>query len=127
MTPKEVVTAFWETMKTNDFERASEWLAEGYEGYWPQSSELIAGRRNFTAINSCYPANGKWDFKVNSIVCEDDTVVTDVSITDGVQQARAITFHTVKDDLIHNQVEYWPDDYPAPGWRSEWVKTVEAG
>jgi hypothetical protein len=111
-------------MKTNDFKKASEWLSEDFEGFWPQSSELIVGRNNFFAINSYYPANGKWLFEINSIVCENDTVVTDVSVTDGIQKARAITFHTIKDNLIKKQVEFWPDEYPAPEWRSNWVKIV---
>ncbi|MCH8530274.1 MAG: nuclear transport factor 2 family protein [Saccharospirillum sp.] len=122
MTPENVVVAFWEAMQSNDFEKASEWLSVDYEGFWPQSSELISGRENFVAINSHYPANGKWHFVMNSIVCENDTVVTDVSVTDGVIRARAITFHTVRDGLIHKQVEYWPDDFPAPEWRRQWVK-----
>ena len=124
MKSKEVVIAFWEAMKSNDFSEASNWLAENFEGFWPQSSELIIGRENFAAINSCYPAHGKWLFDVNSIECENDTVVTDVSITDGVQKARAITFHTVENGLICKQVEFWPDDFEAPDWRSKWVKLV---
>lgn len=121
MTPKEVVLSFWKSMESNDFDAASRWLSEDFKGDWPQSSELIIGRGNFVSINNEYPANGKWTFTLNSIVCETDTVVTDVSITDGVQRARAITFHTVESGLISRQVEFWPDDYEAPQWRSEWV------
>lgn len=124
MAPREVVIAFWETMKSNDFARASEWLAQDFEGFCPQTSELIVGRENFVAVNSNYPAHGTWYFEINSIVSENDKVVTDVSITDGVQKARAITFHTVEDNLISEQVEFWPDDYEAPAWRSQWVKMV---
>ncbi|BFM48902.1 nuclear transport factor 2 family protein [Marinomonas sp. THO17] len=124
MTPKEVVILFWEAMESNDFAKASQWLSEDFEGFWPQSSELIVGRENFTAINHYYPASGKWLFDINSIVCEENTVVTDVSITDGEVKARAITFHTVENDLIRKQVEFWPEDYPAPEWRSKWIKKV---
>lgn len=124
MKPKEVVEKFWETMGTNDFYKASEWLAEGFEGIWPQSSERIVGRDNFGAVNTGYPAHGTWSFQINAIVAEGDQVVTDVSITDGVQKARAITFHTVVDGLIQKQVEFWPDDYPAPEWRAQWVEIL---
>ena len=125
MTPKEVVIAFWEAMKTNNFDRASEWLSEDFEGFWPQSLELVSGRKNFAAINTNYPAKGRWLFDINSVVCEGNQVVTDVSVTDGVQKARAITFHTVRDGLIVKQVEFWPDSYEAPEWRSQWVKMVK--
>ena len=121
MKPKDVVLAFWAAMQTNDFTKASEWLSPGFEGFWPQSNERILGRENFIAINSTYPANGAWCFDVHSVVCEENTVVTDVSVTDGVMLARAITFHTVEKGLIRKQTEYWPDDMPAPEWRRQWV------
>ena len=120
----EVVVAFWKAMKSNDFAKASELLSEDFEGYWPQSGELILGRNNFVAINSYYPAHGEWQFEIHSIVTEQNTVVTDVSITDGVQKARAITFHTVVDGLITHQKEFWPDPMEAQTWRSQWVKIV---
>ena len=110
-------------MGSNDFVAASRWLTEDFEGDWPQSSELVFGRENFSAINSEYPQSSIWKFELNSIVCEEDIVVTDVSISDGVQEARAITFHTVRDGLICRQVEFWPENYVAPEWRSRWVKT----
>lgn len=124
MNSKDVVLSFWEAMRGNDFYAASQWLSEEFEGIWPQSSEIVRGRENFAALNSAYPANGKWDFTINSIVCEGAEIVTDVSITDGVQKARAITFHTVKNNLICKQVEYWPDNYEAPEWRAQWVERI---
>jgi len=125
MNPKEIVLSFWEAMQSNDFYKASEWLSHDFQGSWPQSSEIIIGRSNFAEVNTCYPANGKWLFEINSIVCEGSTVVTDVSITDGVQKARAITFHTVESGLITKQVEFWPDEFDAPQWRSKWVKILK--
>ncbi|CAM3613250.1 SnoaL-like domain protein [Vibrio aerogenes CECT 7868] len=122
MTPKDIVLAFWDAMKTNDFAAAAQWLSPDFEGFWPQSGELTIGRDNFTAINAFYPAHGTWIFDINSIVCEGSTVVTDVSVTDGVQKARAITFHTVENGLIRRQKEFWPDDFTAPDWRAKWVK-----
>ncbi|MEO0930783.1 MAG: nuclear transport factor 2 family protein [Pseudomonadota bacterium] len=126
MTPKEVVNAFWNAMATNDFAAASQWLSIDFTGFWPQSNELISGRANFAAVNTAYPANGRWHFDIKSIVADGDTVVTDVAITDGLVRARAITFHTIKDGLITHQREYWPDDYPAPAWRAQWVTVIEA-
>jgi len=124
MTPKQTVLSFWEAMQRNDFHKASNWLAVDFEGFWPQSAELISGRSNFADINSFYPANGKWHFEINSIMCEGSKVVTDVSVTDGINKARAITFHTVKNGLIEKQVEFWPDDFEAPMWRAQWVKIM---
>jgi limonene-1,2-epoxide hydrolase len=126
MDAKQTVLSFWQAMESNDFYAASEWLDERYEGIWPQSSEVIRGRDNFAALNSAYPADGLWRFTINSIVAEGNQVVTDVSVTDGSRQDRVITFSTVKGGLIVKQVEFWPDNYPAPEWRAQWVERLIA-
>lgn len=124
MNAKETVINYWKTMAKNDFCEASKCLAKNVEVIWPQSNEKIVGRENFAAVNTQYPANGPWQFNVVSIVAEDDTVVTEVDITDGEVKAKAVTFHTVVDGLIAKQVEYWPDEYPAPEWRKHWVCAI---
>jgi ketosteroid isomerase-like protein len=126
MSPRQVVQKFWEAMGSNDFELASNWLAEDFECIWVQSAEKITGRSNFVAINSNYPAQGLWTFHVNSIVCEENTVVTDVEVTDGHVKARAITFHTVENGFITRQKEFWPDNYDAPQWRRAWVELIDS-
>lgn len=118
-----LIQGFWDAMATNDFEHASRWLAPDFEYYMPQTGEFLKGRQAFAALNAAYPAQGKWRFAVRSIVADGGEAVSDVAITDGVMRARAITFHTVVDNLIARQIEYWPDDYPAPEWRAKHVET----
>ena len=82
-----------------------------FEYYMPQTKEYLRGRMNFTELNNAYPAGGKWKFSVHSIVTDGKKAVSDVSISDGVRYDRAITFHTIRNNLIWRQIEYWPDDY----------------
>ena len=121
MNSKEIALAFLDTMKTNDFAKTNELLSPDFEGLWPQSGELVIGRENFTAINFHYPT----EFEVHSVVCDGPMVITDVSITDSVQKARAITFHTVENGLIRKQKEFWPYPMEAQEWRSKWVTVVQ--
>lgn len=125
MDPKQVVLAYWQAMESNDFIAASQWLSEDFELIWPQSAERIVGRENFAALNSAFPAEGRWQFSVQRLVVQGDQVVTDVTVTDGHRQDRAITFHTVQERCITKQVEYWPDRYPAPEWRANWVESID--
>lgn len=125
MNAKEVVIAFWKAIESNDFYKASEWLSEDFECFWPQSSELISGRLNYAEINTNYPADGTWRFHINSIISESNNVVSDVDITDGSVSARAITFHKVENELITRQTEYWPENYEAPEWRRQWVRIIQ--
>ncbi|BEV72325.1 MULTISPECIES: nuclear transport factor 2 family protein [unclassified Paludibacterium] len=109
-----VVREFWRRMASNDFHSVCPLLAPGFVLEWPQSNERIRGAERFARMNQEYPAHGKWRFTINRLVADEHEVVSDVSITDGVQQARAISFFSVEDDLIVRLVEYWPDPYPAP-------------
>ncbi|MBB5514273.1 limonene-1,2-epoxide hydrolase [Rubricella aquisinus] len=121
MDAKEVVRAFWTAMASNDFVAASQHLSPDFEGIWPQSGEVITGRANFAAINTAYPASGLWRFTLKRIIADGVEVVTDVDVTDGTVRATAVTFHSVAGGLIRRQVEYWPDPFPAPPWRADWV------
>lgn len=121
---KRIVADFWAAMQTNDFKAASEFLHDGYILEWPQSGERIRGRANFVAVNENYPAQGRWEFIVHQIVAEDDKVVSDVDVTDGVVTARVITFSTVRDGKILHQIEFWPDPFEPAAWRAQWVEQI---
>jgi limonene-1,2-epoxide hydrolase len=120
-TPKHIVEHFWKTMGTNDFHAAAALLHENYRLEWPQSGEVIVGRDNFAAINTAYPAKGKWRFTINALLADGDEVVTDVTVTDGARTDRAITFSLVRDGKIVRQIEFWPEHFEAPAWRAKWV------
>jgi ketosteroid isomerase-like protein len=119
---KQVVENFWAAMQTNDFRRAGELLHEDYVLEWPQSGERIRGRANFVAVNENYPAHGRWEFTVHHILAEGNEVVSDVGVTDGLVNARVITFSTVRDGRILRQTEFWPDPFEAAAWRAQWVE-----
>lgn len=122
MNNTQIVENFWTTMETNDFYAVAQLLHDEFILEWPQSGERILGRDNFAALNTNFPAEGKWQFKVNAMVAENDVVVSDVSVSDGKRQDRAITFSTVRDGKIWRQVEFWPEPFEAPAWRAKWVE-----
>jgi len=121
----EIVQEFYRRMNSNNFALAAELLSEDFVLEWPQSSERIRGQDNFVAVNEEYPASGPWRFTINRFFGNDTDVVTDVSVTDGTQVARAITFHTVQNGLIIKQVEFWPENYPAPENRKHLVERMD--
>jgi len=137
---REIVLEFWRRMASNDFALTSAVLADDFVLEWPQSKERIRGAGNFARMNTEYPANGPWTFEINRLVSEDSRaeasqaqvshaevthVVTDVSITDGVRVARAISFFTLTDRRISRLVEYWPEPFEAPANRSHLVEPME--
>ena len=121
---KKIVEGFWAAMQTNDFKAAGEFLHEDYVLEWPQSGERIRGRANFVAVNTHYPAHGRWEFTIHRIIAEGAEVVSDVSVTDGKITGRAITFSSVRDGKIVHQTEFWPDPFAPPAWRVGWVEKI---
>jgi len=121
----DIIQEFYRRMNTNDYYLAAEMLSEDFVLEWPQSGERIRGRDNFAVLNSEYPAHGPWRFTINRIVASDTEVVTDVSVTDDVVKARAITFSTICDGKITHQIEYWPEDYPAPENRRHLIEMMD--
>jgi len=113
-----IVREFWRLMATNDFPSVCAVLAPDFICEWPQSNERIRGGGHFARMNTEYPSHGPWQFTINHIVSGPDEAVSDVSITDGVQSARAISFFTIKEGLITRLVEFWPEPYPAPANRA---------
>lgn len=109
-----IVGEFWRLMATNDFSAVGAVLADDFVLDWPQTNERIRGTANFARLNAEYPAHGRWRFVVNRVVGGADEAVSDVSVTDGVAQARAISFFTVSGGKITTIVEYWPEPSVPP-------------
>jgi limonene-1,2-epoxide hydrolase len=114
---KELINAFWAAMQTNDWNKAAGYLAPECVIDWPCSGERIVGRHDFAAMQARYPTStGWWRFDVHRVVADGDTVVSEVTVTDGEQSARVIAFSDVEGDQVVHQIEYWPTAYdPLPG------------
>jgi len=122
--PTSVVREFWRLMGTNDFHSVSDVLASEFVLEWPQSNERIRGAERFARMNQEYPANGSWAFTLNRLVAGNGEVVSDVSVSDGVQTARAISFFTIVAGKITRLVEFWPEPYAAPTNRAHLVEPL---
>jgi ketosteroid isomerase-like protein len=123
----DVVREFWRLMGTNDFNAVGAVLAPDFVLEWPQSGERIRGPKRFAQMNSEYPAHGRWSFTVNRFVSNQSQVVSDVTVTDGVQTARAISFFEVSGGKIVRLVEFWPEPFEPPINRSHLVERMDVG
>lgn len=125
MTTVEVVKKYWSLMQSNDFQSVGQVLSDDFVLEWPQSGERIRGRENFAAMNAEYPAHGRWRFTINRLIGDDVQAVTDVSLTDGVQVARAISFFSIADGKVQKMIEFWPDPFPAEENRTHLVEVTD--
>lgn len=131
-TAAELAAAFWQRMATNDFAHVAELLAgEDFVLEWPQSNERFRGAARFVQVNAEYPAHGPWRFTLHRLVAgaSPEQAVTDVGVTDGVQQARVVSFFEGAGGRIRRMVEFWPEPFEPPAWRAGWAEPLapEAG
>jgi hypothetical protein len=77
-------------MGSNGWRAAGQLLHDEFVLDWPQSGERIRGRESFVAVNANYPASGPWRFNVLRFVAVGGGVASDVTVTDGAIQARAV-------------------------------------
>ena len=124
MTNAELVAAFWQRLSDLDFAGAGDLLHDEYLGEYPQTGERIRGRANFVALNAAYP--GRWVITLERLVCEGDTVATEVTLRNSLDPGRApetaVSFFTIRDGAIVYERDFWPEPYPAPADRAAWVE-----
>ena len=114
-------------MATNDFRSVGSVLADDFILDWPQSGERICGRDNYATMNEQYPTTtGHWSFTINKLVGSDDEAVSDVSVSDGVQNARAISFFAIREEKIVRMVEFWPEPFAALENRKHLVEKADS-
>ena len=121
----EIAHEFWRCMATNDFRSVAVVLSPEFVLEWPQSKERIRGAENFARMNHEYPAHGPWEFTINRVVGSELVAVSDVTVTDGVQTGRAISFFAVAEGKVMRVVEFWPEPYAAPANRAHLVEPLE--
>lgn len=120
---RHIVEALWHAFDQLDFDAVGPLLHDDFVCEWPQSRERIRGRDNFIALNKHYP--GAWRIAVQRVVVTESHAVTEIVASSGGETARAISFFTLRDGLIIHVREFWPDPYPAPEWRAQWVESME--
>jgi len=48
----------------------------------------------------------------------------EVALTRENQTVIATSFYEIRDGRIYREVDYWPEPYPAPEWRKQWVEPM---
>lgn len=124
MDAEALVREFWRRMASNDFASLHAVLDEHLVVEWPQSRERIVGAANFVRMNAEYPAHGRWRFVLNRLLASGDEVVTQVSLTDGVQKAEPVSFFTVRGGKIVAMTEYWPEPFEPAANRAHLVSRM---
>lgn len=141
MTPRELLTAFFEAMNRRDIDAALGLVHPEFVEHYPQSGEFIKGRANVRATIENYPGgigeivgdpvyhgrDEEWALTPNYQVVR----ITDAGVTgSAVLKIRysdgsewwMVTLFEVMDDLLYRQTSFFAEPFEAPEWRAQWVE-----
>ena len=122
-TSEAVARAWWNAVDRGDLAGAAQLCTESAVVEWPLSNERMATIDAWRLVNEHYP--GTWRATITRLVTQGETVVTVASVFDDTTAVTAISFFTIREGLIQMLVEYWPDPYTAPAWRSRWTEPLD--
>jgi ketosteroid isomerase-like protein len=88
---------------------------------YPQSGEVIRGRRNLQALRSHHPDRPS-GFEVRRIAGEGRFWVTEYVITYGGKRAYTLSIMEFRDGKVSHETQYFADPFDAPDWRAQWVE-----
>ena len=101
-----VVTELWTRAQARDWEGFGDMVAEDAVIEWPVSSERIAGRANYVAVNREYPEG--WTIRILRVIGSGDQAASEVEVEHATMGTfRAASFWTVTDGKITAAVDYW--------------------
>jgi ketosteroid isomerase-like protein len=118
-----LVEKLWGYFDAFDFAAVAPLLHDDFVCEWPQSRERMRGRDNYIAVNEHYP--GRWRIAIERIVAAGDGVATQVRLEWDGRVEYAVSFFEFRDGRIVKQVDWWPEPYPAPEWRAQWVERMD--
>lgn len=93
---------------------------------YPQSGEVIHGRRNLQALRGHHPGKPS-GFTVRRITGEGVVWVTEYMIHYEGKQAYTVSIMTFRDGKVIHETQYFSDPFDAPDWRAEWVERTRDG
>jgi hypothetical protein len=120
---RRLVEELWRRIDAFEFDAVAPLLHDDFVCEWPQSRERMRGRENFIAVNENYP--GTWRIQIVRLIASDDGVATQTRLEFDGQVVNAVSFFEFRDGKIAREVDWWPEDYPAPEWRRGWVEPLD--
>jgi ketosteroid isomerase-like protein len=141
--PRAIIDRWLDAINANDYAAAAAVLADDFVSEYPQSGEVIRGRRNMQAILANYPGGlreGNVDRDRTKVVGGEQWVMTPalalVRVTGTGDTRTAIVrthypdgstwwvlnFFEFADGRITKATAYFAPEFDPPEWRAQWVE-----
>ena len=120
---REGLNAHWLASASGDADAEHAIYAEDVICDYPQSGERILGRSNLQALRSHHPGKPS-GFKVRRILGSAGLWITEYEILYQQEQAYTVSIMEFSGGKVVHETQYFAAAFPAPGWRSQWVRPI---
>ena len=111
----------WAASNSGDQEAEHDIYADGVVVEYPQSGEVIRGRRTIQELRTKYPA-AKRTFAVREITGSGDIWVTEYVLTYDGKPAYTVSIMRFEAGKVVHETQYFADPFEAPAWRASLVE-----
>ena len=116
----DVVRRFVETLEARDWDAWAALLHEDVVYEIPQTRERIRGRASYLRFNREFP--GDWQLSVIRVIADEDHGVCRFRWRVDEETSEAMAFLTVRDGLVTEVTDFWPEPYDPPPGREHLVE-----
>jgi hypothetical protein len=89
---------------------------------WPQSGEVIRGKKNIRELREAYPTPPTATLR--RIVGSGDLWAIEMLFDYDGDRFHVIVVHQWRDGLVERETSYYAAPFEAPAWRARWVEPV---
>jgi hypothetical protein len=121
---RDVVGRYFEAMAARDWDTFAQLLSEDVRYELPQTREVTTGREKYVAFNREYP--GEWELTLTRLIVDGQQAAGSMNFTVGDQELVGLAFIEVRDGLITQVTDFWPEPYEPPAGREHLVEFAPA-
>jgi hypothetical protein len=88
---------------------------------YPQSGEIIRGRRNLQALRGHHPGK-PCGFEVHRMVGAGELWVTEYTIDYQGKPFQTVSIMEFRNEKVVHETQYFAEPFEAPAWRAQWVE-----
>jgi SnoaL-like domain len=118
------IRRFVESINTRDMEPADFLYDDDVVIEWPQSGELIRGKKNIRELRLAFPTPPTATLR--RIVGSGDLWVIEMLFDYKGDRYNTIVVHEYREGLVVHETAYYGAPFEPPAWRAKWVESASS-
>ena len=111
----------WAASASEDLEAEHQIYDDNVVCEYPQSGEVIRGRRNLQALRTYHPDKPS-GFAIRRIEGINDLWVTEYVINYTSSVVQTVSIMEFRNGKVIHETQYFAEPFEAPAWRAQWVE-----